>query len=231
MYTIVAVLLAFAPQGLALADPQITPAPQLRERQVDPAFVGYVDSNGNFNNPRTCDYPQTASTSGSYFQCCPTTGACPFYTACSSNTLIGGPTPVPCDVDPGLTCNTGVVKASTNAAGGAAYLACWQTALGTGAFTLIQDIGSATPSGGSSASASQSSAASGSASTTAASSTKSSSTSATSSQKTSTTGAASIASSGAAATSSSSKGVAAGLAAGANTGLVGLVAYVAQLLI
>jgi hypothetical protein len=100
----------------------------------------YVD-----DNPRSCDYPQTLSTSGSFAQCCPESGSCPFYTACSSNTLLaaGSASAVPCDVDPGLTCNTAVLATTAGASGGASYLACWQKSLGEGAFTFVQDIGSA----------------------------------------------------------------------------------------
>jgi hypothetical protein len=93
---------------------------------------------------RTCDYPQVVSTSGSFAQCCPLSGACPFYTACSSNTLLAASgSAVPCDVDPGLTCNTAVLAATADADGGASYLACWQSTLGSSAFTFVQDIGSA----------------------------------------------------------------------------------------
>lgn len=84
------------------------------------------------------------STSGSYAQCCPITGACPFFTACSSNTLLAASaSPVPCDVDPGLTCNTAVLATTAGANVGASYLACWQSSLGSGPFTFVQDIGSA----------------------------------------------------------------------------------------
>lgn len=84
------------------------------------------------------------STSGSFAQCCPTTGTCPFFTACSSNTLLAASaSPVPCDVDPGLTCNTAVLASTAGAGGGASYLACWQSSLGSGPFTFVQDIGSA----------------------------------------------------------------------------------------
>jgi hypothetical protein len=93
---------------------------------------------------RTCDYPQVVSTSGSFAQCCPLSGACPFYTACSSNTLLAASgSAVPCDVDPGLTCNTAILAATAGADGGASYLACWQSTLGSSAFTFVQDIGSA----------------------------------------------------------------------------------------
>jgi hypothetical protein len=93
---------------------------------------------------RTCDYPQVVSTSGSFAQCCPLSGACPFYTACSSNTLLAASgSAVPCDVNPGLTCNTAVLAATAGADGGASYLACWQSTLGSSAFTFVQDIGSA----------------------------------------------------------------------------------------
>lgn len=51
-------------------------------------------------------------------------------------------TSVPCDVNAALTCNTGIVKTTAGANGGASYLACWQTSLGSNPFTFVQNIGS-----------------------------------------------------------------------------------------
>lgn len=84
--------------------------------------------------------PQTVSTSGSYVQCCPATGECPFYTTCSSNTLLAANATVPCDVDATLACNTGLIFATRDAADPASYLACWQTSLGSDALTIIQSV-------------------------------------------------------------------------------------------
>jgi hypothetical protein len=162
------VLSALVTSAIAVAEPAVTAAPRLHPRQsVDPALVGYMSASGGCkssaesinhvsfadtlpdDNGRTCDYPQTMSTSGSFAQCCPTSGACPFYTACSSNTLLAAGASVsgvPCDVNPGLTCNTAVLATTAGVSGGASYLACWQATLGSSAFTFVQDIGSASES-------------------------------------------------------------------------------------
>lgn len=160
--TIIA-LSTFAIGALAAAEPAVTEAAMLYQRQSfpDPAFVGYISASsgcrlfarhhrGSFadtsvdDNSRACDFPQVVSTSGSFAQCCPLSGACPFYTACSSNTLLAASgSAVPCDVNPGLTCNTAVLATTAGADGGASYLACWQSTLGSSAFTFVQDIGSA----------------------------------------------------------------------------------------
>ena len=147
--------------ALAAAEPAVTAAAVLEPRQIfyDPALVGYPSASGGCKsfagnteisfadaspdeNGRTCDYPQVVSTSGSFAQCCPLSGACPFYTACSSNTLLGtSGRAVACDANPGLTCNTAILATTAGADGGASYLACWQSTLGSSAFTFVQDIG------------------------------------------------------------------------------------------
>lgn len=79
------------------------------------------------------------STSGSFIQCCPKTGSCPFYTSCSSNILVASNTTVPCDADSALACNTGLVVTADNDLNTGSYLACWQTSLGTTPFSILQD--------------------------------------------------------------------------------------------
>ncbi|PNS16717.1 hypothetical protein CAC42_4681 [Sphaceloma murrayae] len=221
-------LLAYA---YALADPMVTAAAQLAPRADDPALVGYISASGGFKDARSCDFPQTVSTSGNYVQCCPTTGACPFYTSCSSNTLLAASATVPCDVDPALTCNTGIVAPSTGAAGGASYLACWQTSLGSNPFTFVRNIGSATvvaPSTTGTGSASNTE----STSRSSASSSAGSSTSrATSTSSRSSSAGAGSSSAGAASTSASSSTNIAGVVTGTSGGVVGLLAFLAQWII
>ncbi|KAM0711918.1 hypothetical protein Q7P35_001288 [Cladosporium inversicolor] len=139
-------LSAFTIGALAAAEPAVTAAAMLDPRQlaINPALVGYISVSDGYDNSRACDFPQVVSTSGSFAQCCPLSGACPFYTACSSNTLLAASgSAVPCDVNPGLTCNTAVLATTAGSDGGASYLACWQSTLGSSAFTFVQDIGSA----------------------------------------------------------------------------------------
>ncbi|KAM0719937.1 hypothetical protein Q7P37_004072 [Cladosporium fusiforme] len=151
------VVLSFAASAFAI-DPElpvITAAARLYRRQEDPAFVGLVGD--QFDEPRSCDFPQTVSTSGSFVQCCPTSGACPFYTTCSSNTLVASNATVPCDVDPALTCNTGWVLTADNDLNTGSYLACWQTSLGTSPFTILRNLDATATSAPGNASSSSSS--------------------------------------------------------------------------
>jgi len=147
--------------ALAAAEPAVTAAAMLEPRQIfyDPALVGYPSASSGCKSfavstrvsfadasideiGRTCDYPQVVSTSGSFAQCCPLSGACQFYITCSSNTLLGtSGRAVACDANPGLTCNTAILATTAGADGGASYLACWQSTLGSSAFTFVQDIG------------------------------------------------------------------------------------------
>ncbi|KAJ9626664.1 hypothetical protein H2204_010053 [Knufia peltigerae] len=229
--------------SLAFADPVITAAAALVPRDTDPSFVGYIAEGGSYGNARSCDYPQTVSTSGAYVQCCPTTGNCPFYTSCSANTLFaaGGDT-VPCDVSTQLTCNTGIVLPTPGAAGGPSYLACWQTSLGSSPFTFVQDIGTATaaPAGSTGSGSAPSATASGSAAASGSTASGLSSTGAASSSQSSAGSAETTSSSGSSSSSSSSSSSASASSAGSNdgvtlgyeTGLVGgVVALLAQMLL
>nr|OQO19353.1 hypothetical protein B0A51_12815 [Rachicladosporium sp. CCFEE 5018] len=135
---------------------QITAAARLLPRQNDPAFVGYISGPSGYES-RNCDYPETLATSDLYVQCCKPNAPCNFYENCAGNTLYGGISgaSVPCDVSPELTCNTAVLVPATLAQylpQAYSYLACWQTTLGTGPFTIVQSVSSGhivplTPSG------------------------------------------------------------------------------------
>ncbi|KPI38218.1 uncharacterized protein AB675_1083 [Cyphellophora attinorum] len=154
-----AVALALSGYAYALNEaPMITAAAQLFPRDTDPGFVGFISQNGEFSNPRSCEYSETVSTSGSYFQCCPTASgsACNFYTTCSDNTLYApGSVSVDCYQNTGLQCNTGIVlQTAGQEGGGASYLACWQTSLGSSAFTFVQTTGASGGGGGGSGAAS-----------------------------------------------------------------------------
>nr|OQO28628.1 hypothetical protein B0A51_03345 [Rachicladosporium sp. CCFEE 5018] len=123
---------------------QITAAAQLLPRQNDPAFVGYISGPSGYES-RNCDYPETLATSDLYVQCCKPNAPCNFYENCAGNTLYGGISgaSVPCDVSPELTCNTAVLVPTTLAQylpQAYSYLACWQTTLGTGPFTIVQSV-------------------------------------------------------------------------------------------
>ncbi|RYN96243.1 hypothetical protein AA0120_g3293 [Alternaria tenuissima] len=128
----------------AVPDPLITPRAELAPRQTssrdDPALLGWVDAtNGQWSDLRSCDYPATYSTSGSYAQCCaPGSSDCIFWSSCSAATLFSPQTSLFCDQG---YCNTAVVVPTVGASGGVSYLGCWATSLGQGPFTLIRDIG------------------------------------------------------------------------------------------
>jgi hypothetical protein len=97
---------------------------------------------------RTCDYTAVFSSSGAYAQCCNTAGsdtACNFFTACSANTLVGPSGSVACDYTSASQCNTAIVVASSGAKSGVSFLGCWQTDLGSSAFTIVHDTGAAAP--------------------------------------------------------------------------------------
>lgn len=138
--SVIACIMSISSLAWAAEPPAITAA-ALLPRQGASDLVGYIS--GAADSSRTCDYPQTLQTSGDYIRCCPTTGSCPFFTACSANTLLGGGTSVACDATSTLSCNTGLVQATAGSQAGDAksYLACWQTSLGTGAFVLAQTPG------------------------------------------------------------------------------------------
>ncbi|RYN32016.1 hypothetical protein AA0112_g6315 [Alternaria arborescens] len=131
----------------AVPDPLVTPRAELAPRQTssgdDPALLGWVDAtNGQWSDLRSCDYPATYSTSGSYAQCCaPGSSDCIFWSSCSAATLFSPQTSLFCDQG---YCNTAVVVPTVGASGGVSYLGCWATSLGQEPFTLIRDIGDGT---------------------------------------------------------------------------------------
>ncbi|KAL1591165.1 hypothetical protein WHR41_00169 [Cladosporium halotolerans] len=223
-------LIGFVAHTIAGEQPAITPAPRLHRRQDDPALVGYVEQ--AFYESRRCDYPQTVSTSGSYVQCCPATGECPFYTTCSSNTLLAANATVPCDVDATLACNTGLVFATRDAADPASYLACWQTSLGSDALTIIQSVDETAVAGGSTRSASGSGSTSETSSGSSTARQTASATDTTSDEQSATSTAdSSSAGEGGTAESSSSAAAAAGGYGAQQGGLLGAMVFVAQLLV
>ncbi|KAL1795605.1 hypothetical protein ACET3X_005829 [Alternaria dauci] len=147
MKSIVAVAISFtAVTVAAVPDPLITPRAELAPRQTsageDPALVGWVDAtNGQWSDLRSCDYPATYSTSGSYAQCCASGSSdCIFWSSCSAATLFAAQTSLFCDQG---YCNTAVVVPTVGASEGVSYLGCWATSLGQEAFTLVRDIGNA----------------------------------------------------------------------------------------
>ncbi|KAH6868504.1 hypothetical protein BKA58DRAFT_440950 [Alternaria rosae] len=129
----------------AAPDPLITPRAELAPRQTssesDPALVGWIDAtDGQFSDLRSCDYPATFSTSGTFAQCCAPDSDCTFWSSCSSAALLAGSTSLFCDQG---YCNTAVVVPTVGASKGVDFLGCWATSLGTGAFTVVRDIGDA----------------------------------------------------------------------------------------
>ncbi|KAF2676092.1 hypothetical protein K458DRAFT_397335 [Lentithecium fluviatile CBS 122367] len=136
-------ILLFIEHAIATPDAQITARAKLHVRQdVDPSVLGWVSSSGasEFSDFRSCDFPATLSRSGSYAQCCGTSSACNFFTSCSVNTVFAESATVSCD---NAICNTGVIVSTTGAKSRASFLGCWASSLGTDAFTLVQDVGSA----------------------------------------------------------------------------------------
>ncbi|KAF2256487.1 hypothetical protein BU26DRAFT_557933 [Trematosphaeria pertusa] len=101
-----------------------------------------------------CDFPATLTRSASFAQCCAPSSACDFFSTCSAGTLFAESTSVFCDQG---YCNTGVIVSTTGAKSGESFLGCWPTSLGTAAFSVVHDIGSApiaTPTGQASSQAS-----------------------------------------------------------------------------
>jgi len=145
----ISVLLAVASSCLADANPAPTPAAQLMHRATDPSIIGYMSASGGaYSIGQSCDFPATASTSGNYVQCCKSGSSCPFWTSCSGNTLMGPSTSYGCDTG---MCNTALLIATPGASNPKSDLGCWATSFGSSAFTLVQDIGSATVVGGATA--------------------------------------------------------------------------------
>ncbi|CAG5153234.1 uncharacterized protein ALTATR162_LOCUS3091 [Alternaria atra] len=135
-----------AATATAALDPLITPRAELAPRQTpsgnDPALVGWVDAtNEQWSDLRSCDYPATYSTSGSFAQCCASGSSdCIFWSSCSAATLFAAQTSLFCDQG---YCNTAVVVPTVGASEGVSYLGCWATSLVQEAFTLVRDIGNA----------------------------------------------------------------------------------------
>ncbi|KAF2746756.1 hypothetical protein M011DRAFT_526833 [Sporormia fimetaria CBS 119925] len=136
-------LLPFLPHISASPDPVITPLAHLHPRQntPDPSILGFISTSGqsDFSDLRSCDYPATLSTSGTYAQCCTPNEPCIFWSICSDNTLKAESTSVFCDQG---YCNTAVMVATPGAEmGEAVYMGCWATSLGQDAFTIVRDLG------------------------------------------------------------------------------------------
>ncbi|KAF2846610.1 hypothetical protein T440DRAFT_359224, partial [Plenodomus tracheiphilus IPT5] len=132
----------FIATAAAAPDPLVTPRAVVAPRQDDPALLGWLDaSNGQYSDRRTCDYPATLSTSATLAQCCSPSSPCTFWQSCSAGTLFAGPsTSLFCDQG---YCNTAVLVNTIGASSGPGYLGCWATSLGSGAFTVIRDVGGA----------------------------------------------------------------------------------------
>lgn len=101
MSFVIALIAAFIfhVHAVPAAEPQVTAAPDFEKRAIDPMLIGYVVSGGfcrplsqppysgnslltSIAFPASCDAGYTYATSKSYAQCCPTAGACTFYTTC-----------------------------------------------------------------------------------------------------------------------------------------------------